>query len=125
MAESNSSASLLARLITTTLGVIFVDWILTGVHIDGVMTALFFAIVLALLNILVKPMLIVLTLPITVVTLGLFLVVINALMILLAAEIVPGIKVDGFWWAALFSIILSLIVSLLHGIQQAYTGRRQ
>lgn len=125
MTESSSSISLLARLITTTLGVIFVDWILSGVHIDGVITALFFAIVLALLNILVKPLLIVLTLPITLVTLGLFLVVINALMILLAAEIVPGIRVEGFWWAVLFSIILSLIVSILHSIQQAYTGRGQ
>src|SRR5690606_4397439 len=68
---------------------------------------------LALLNLTVKPILIFLTIPITVFTLGLFLLVINAVIVLIAAEIVPGFVVDGFWWALLFSLILSLINSLL------------
>jgi putative membrane protein len=61
----------------------------------------------------VKPLLIILTIPITVLTLGLFLLAINALLILLAAQIIPGFTVDGFWWALLFGLILSLINSLL------------
>jgi putative membrane protein len=123
MNQSVKPVSFIARLITTTLAVIVVSWLLPGVKIDGVITAILFAIVLALLNVLIKPLLVLLTLPITVLTLGLFLLVINALMILLAAEIVPGFIVDGFWWAVLFSIILSVTVSVLHGLQNAFSGK--
>jgi putative membrane protein len=65
------------------------------------------------LNITIKPILIILTIPITLLTLGLFLLVINAILILIAAWIVPGFHVDGFWWALLFGLILALINSLL------------
>jgi putative membrane protein len=82
--------------------------ILSGVHIDSVFTALIFAVVLSLLDAIVKPILVILTLPVTVVTLGLFLFAINAIVILLAAKLIDGIKIDGFWWAMLFSIILSI-----------------
>ncbi len=82
--------------------------ILSGVHIDSIVTALVFAFVLSLLDFIVKPILILLTLPVTVVTLGLFLFAINAIVILLAAKLIDGIKIDGFWWALLFSIILSI-----------------
>ena len=82
--------------------------ILSGVHIDSIITALIFAVVLAALDAIVKPILVVLTLPVTVVTLGLFLFAINAIVILLAAKLISGIKIDGFWWAMLFSIILSI-----------------
>lgn len=82
--------------------------ILSGVHIDSIVTALVFAFVLSLLDFIVKPILILLTLPVTVVTLGLFLFAINAIVILLAARLIEGIKIDGFWWAMLFSIILSI-----------------
>jgi putative membrane protein len=82
--------------------------ILSGVHIDSIITALIFAVVLAALDAIVKPILVVLTLPVTVVTLGLFLFAINAIVILLAARLIDGIKIDGFWWAMLFSIILSI-----------------
>jgi putative membrane protein len=82
--------------------------ILSGLHIDSIITALIFAVVLAALNAIVKPILIVLTVPVTVVTLGLFLFAINAIVILLAARLIDGIKIDGFWWAMLFSIILSI-----------------
>lgn len=123
MNQTGKPVSFLARLVTTTLAVMLVAWLLPGVNIDGVLTAILFAVVLALLNILIKPLLILLTLPITVITLGLFLLVVNALIILLAAEMVPGFDVDGFWWAVLFSIILSLTVSLLHGLQQRFAGK--
>jgi putative membrane protein len=85
--------------------------ILSGVHIDNIITALLFALVLACFDAIVKPILVVLTLPVTILTLGLFLFAINAIVILLAAKSIAGIKIDGFWWALLFSIILSAFSS--------------
>ena len=90
--------------------------ILSGVHISNVTTAIIFALVLACLNAIVKPILVLLTLPITVVTLGLFLFVINALIILLADKLLDGIRVDGFWWALIFSVILSVFSSALNAV---------
>lgn len=90
------------------------SYVLSGVHIDNFITALMVAIVLAVLNAIVKPILIILTLPITILTLGLFLFVINALIILLAAHFVNGFRVDGFWWALLFSLLMSILTSLLY-----------
>jgi putative membrane protein len=66
------------------------------------------------LNLFVKPILIILTLPITIFTFGLFLFVINALIILLAAKFVNGFRVDGFWWALLFSLLLSVLTSFFY-----------
>ena len=90
--------------------------ILSGVHISDITTAIIFALVLACLNAIVKPILVLLTLPITVVTLGLFLFVINALIILLADKLMDGIRVDGFWWALIFSVILSVFSSALNAV---------
>jgi putative membrane protein len=90
------------------------SYILSGIHIDSFLTAIVLAIVLAIFNAFVKPILIILTLPITILTLGLFLFVINALIILLAAHFVNGFRVDGFWWALLFSLLMSIITSLLY-----------
>ena len=87
---------------------------LDGIEIDKYSTAVIFALVLAVLNAIVKPILILLTLPVTIVTLGLFLFVINALIILMASGLINGIKVDGFWWALIFSLILSVLTSLLY-----------
>jgi putative membrane protein len=86
---------------------------LPGIHIDTFWTAIVVALVLAILNAIVKPILVLLTLPITIVTFGLFLFVINAVIILLAGSFIGGFSVDGFWWALLFSLLLSLITSLL------------
>ncbi|MEP7163165.1 MAG: phage holin family protein [Ferruginibacter sp.] len=85
--------------------------VLTGVHIVDFKTAVIFAFVLAILNMIVKPLLILLTLPITIITLGLFLFVINALIIIIADNFIDGIKVDGFFWALIFSLILSVLSS--------------
>ena len=87
--------------------------VLMGIHIDTFWTALVFAVVLAILNIFVKPLLILLTLPVTIITLGLFLFVINALVVLMASRFVDGIRVSGFWWALIFSLILSVVTSIL------------
>ena len=67
---------------------------------------------LAIVNLVVRPLLIILTIPLTIITLGLFLFVINALMVLLASKVVDGITIDGFWWALLFGLLLSIVSSL-------------
>jgi putative membrane protein len=79
--------------------------------IDSYGTAVIFVLVLGILNAIIKPLLIILTLPITIFTLGLFLLVINVLMVLLAGKFVSGIHIDGFFWAFIFGILLSFISS--------------
>jgi putative membrane protein len=101
------------RIIISAISVVITAYLLPGIHVKDLLTSLIVAVVLALLNGIVRPILIILTIPVTILTLGFFLLVINALMILFAGNIVPGFQVDGFWWALLFSIILSLITSLL------------
>ena len=101
--------NILIKLILTAVAVLVVAYILPGVAIDGFFTAFVLAVVLALLNVLVKPLFILLTIPITVFTLGIFLLVINALIIMLADSLVDGFTVNGFWWALLFSLLLSLV----------------
>ncbi|RYD83478.1 MAG: phage holin family protein [Sphingobacteriales bacterium] len=90
--------------------------ILSGVHIPDFKDALIFALVLAALNAIVKPVLIFLTLPATIITLGLFLFIINACIILLADYLMDGIKIDGFWWALLFSLLLSALSGFAHSL---------
>jgi putative membrane protein len=93
--------------------------ILPGVHVDSFWTAIVFAFVLSIFNFIVKPILILFTLPVTILTLGLFLFVINALVVWLAASVVDGIKIDGFGWALLFSLILSIVSSFLYRARPA------
>ena len=87
---------------------------LPGIHINSYWTAVVLALVLAILNAIIKPILVIFTLPITILTFGLFLFVINAVIILIAGSFIDGFKVDGFWWALLFSLLLSIISSILH-----------
>lgn len=81
---------------------------------DDYLSALMVAVVLAFLNTIVKPLLTILTIPITVVTLGLFLLAINAFIIIFAEKLVSGFHVSGFWWALLFSLILSVCTGVLN-----------
>lgn len=104
------------RFLLSGLAVILAAYLLPGVNVEHYGYALLVALVLTIVNWVVKPILIVLTIPITVLTLGLFLLVINALMILLVDSLVPGFSVDGFWWALAFSLILSLFNSLFADI---------
>lgn len=106
----------LIKILVTSLAVLFSAYLLPGVSVDNYTTAILVAIVIALLNTFLKPILILLTIPVTMLTLGLFLLVINAFIILFASELVNGFRVDGFWWALLFSIILSVVTSLLNSI---------
>jgi putative membrane protein len=100
------------RFFLSGVGVILTAYLLPGVHVTDYWTALLAAVLITLANIFVKPILVVFTIPITVVTLGLFLLVINALMVLLVDHFVDGFQVDGFWWALAFSVILSVFNSL-------------
>ena len=102
------------RIIVTSIVAFGLSYILSGVHFNTFTSAIVLAIVLAILNAIVKPILIFITLPITVVTLGLFLFVINALIILLADSLIKYFCVDGFWWALLFSLLLSIVTSILY-----------
>ncbi|UCF88097.1 MAG: phage holin family protein, partial [bacterium] len=88
-------------------------YILPGVRLDGIFAALVTAAILGLVNGVLRPVLFIFTLPLNILTLGLFTFVLNALMVLLAAAIVPGFNVSGFWWALLFSLVLSLFVYFL------------
>jgi len=106
--------NLIMRLIITSIVAFGLSYLLEGIKFDSFWTAIILAIVLAVLNAIVKPLLILFTLPITLFTFGLFLFVINALIILLAEKLVNGFHVDGFWWALLFSLLLSLLTSILY-----------
>ena len=109
------------KIVISTLAILVTANILTGVHLDGPVTAIILAATLAFLNAIVKPLMIILTIPITIFTLGFFLIFINAFIILFASYIldgfkVDGFKVDGFWWAFIFGIILSIVTSIFEAI---------
>ncbi len=108
--------NLIIRLIITAVVAYALPYVLTGIHIDGFSTAIVFAIVLGVLNLIVTPILKILGLPLTILTLGFFSLVINAAVVLLADYFIDGMKIEGFGWAFIFSIALSIITSLLNGI---------
>jgi putative membrane protein len=107
---------LLISLSINTLAILTGAYVLRGIHVESVLTALVVAIVMGILNVFLKPLLILLTLPLTVLTLGLFLFVLNALMVMLAGQLVKGFQVDNFWWALLYSLIVSFVSSFLNTI---------
>ena len=106
----------LMKLILSAVAVIILAKLLPGVHLDNYTTAIIVAAGLAILNVLVKPVLIIFTLPITILTLGLFLLVVNAMIILLADKLIDGFAVSSIWTAILFSLLLSCLQSLLYSI---------
>ncbi|WP_438963418.1 phage holin family protein [Winogradskyella sp.] len=108
--------NIIIRLLLNALAVFILAHVLEGVSVNGYLGAVIVAIVIAILNVLVKPLLILLTLPVTIMTLGLFLLAINALIILLADKLVDGFGVSSFLTALLFSILLSILQSILHSI---------
>jgi len=91
-------------------------YLLPGVHVDGLLTALVVAVVLGAFNGFLRPALVLFTLPLTVITMGLFLFVLNTLLIMLTAVIVPGFALDGFWWALIFGIILTFVNAVLYNV---------
>ena len=106
--------NLLFKILLTAIAVVVLAYFLPGISVANFTTAIIVAAVLAFLNAILKPILIILTLPITIVTFGLFLLVINACIIMLADKFINGFSVSSFWTALLFSILLSILQSILH-----------
>ncbi|HEX6333274.1 MAG TPA: phage holin family protein [Flavisolibacter sp.] len=104
------------KVLVTAVAAYLAAYLLDGVAIESVQTTIIVALVLALLNTFVKPILVVLTIPVTILTLGLFLLIINALMVKWAASLVDGFTVDGWWSALLFSLIVSFVSYILSAI---------
>lgn len=105
--------SLLLVWLLNSVALLVVAYILPGVAVASFGSAMIAALVIGLLNMLVKPILVFLTLPITILTLGLFLLVLNALLFWLAGSVLSGFKVNGFWWAVIGALLYSLISGLL------------
>ena len=107
---------LIMKIVFSSVLVMFLSHFIKGVYVENFTTSIIVAMVLGLLNLFVKPILILFTLPITLFTLGLFLLVINAVLILLCTKIVGGFKVDSFFTALIFSMVLSLFQSIMYGL---------
>ena len=91
-----------------------IAYIMPGVHVVDFTTSLVVALILGIINAFLKPVLLILTLPINILTLGLFTFVLNAVLILLVSKVVPGFVVDGFFWAFIFGIVLSIANTFVH-----------
>lgn len=120
----NGQAGCLTRLMLLSIAVMIGAWLLPGVGVSSFWAVLLTAVVISLLDNLVRPILIVVTLPVTAITLGLFLFVINAIIILMASAIVDGFKVDNFGSALLFSLILTVVNYLLE-LPNRYLNRKE
>jgi putative membrane protein len=105
---------ILIRWIILTVSIITASYLLEGIHISGFFSAFLAAAALGILNALFRPILLILTLPINILTLGLFTFIINALMLKMASGIIPGFEVHGFWTAVIGSLIISVISWLLN-----------
>ncbi|MCL5773237.1 MAG: phage holin family protein [Firmicutes bacterium] len=106
------------NLLLNSLAIFVVSYILPGVKVESFWIAVIVAVVLGVINVILKPILIILTLPINILTFGLFTIVINGFLIILAGKIVPGFMVKSFWWAVLFSILISIVSSFLHSLSR-------
>ncbi|MBI2476640.1 phage holin family protein [Candidatus Uhrbacteria bacterium] len=100
---------LIFRLLITTAALFGIAYLVPGFHVDSMWTALIAALVIGVINAVLRPILTILTLPITILTLGLFSIVINALLLWLASSLVPGFSIDTFWSAALSAILLWVV----------------
>jgi putative membrane protein len=107
---------LIVNWLLTTAAILISAYFLPGVSIRSLGAALITALVLGLINAIIRPVLVILTLPVTIVTLGLFIFILNALLVLLTSALVPGFEVHGFLWALLFSLLFSIVSFLLHRI---------
>lgn len=108
---------LLIRWILFALALLFIAWLIPGIQITGFKAALLASLVIGIVNVLVRPIFVIITIPITILTLGLFIFIINALLFLLVARLVPGFEVDGFLSAFLGSILLSIISIFINGME--------
>ncbi len=116
---------MLLRWLLNTVALFIVAWVVPGFSYASIGWLAIAALVLGLLNALVKPILFVLTLPLTIVTLGLFLIVLNAIMLELTAALVPGFDIAGFGWAILGALVLSLVSMVTNRIGTRDERRRE
>ncbi len=112
----------LVRLLLNGIAIIVAAWLLPGIHITSPFAGLVAGIILGFVNAIVRPVLFVLTLPFTLVTLGLFIFVLNAICFGLTAWLVPGFSVDGFWWALLGALLVTVVSWILNGV---FVGGRE
>ncbi len=110
------SMRLLLKWLVMTVAVLIAAYFIPGVRVASFFSALMVALFLGIVNLFLKPVLILITLPINILTLGLFTFVINAVLILLASYFVRGFQVAGFWWALLYGIVLSIVHYFLNVI---------
>ena len=116
--ETKSLGHIVLTLLLSSLAVFVTANILSGVHVDSFATAVIVAVVLGLINAFIRPIILILTLPINILTLGLFTLVIIAGLVLFTAYLVPGFKVDGFWWALAFAFVCWVINSFLYSLSR-------
>ena len=107
--------SMIGALIVNTISIFAVSYVLSGIQIDSFVTALILAVVMAVLNATLKPFLILITIPLTIITFGLFLLVVNVLVLYAAEYLIGGFHIAGFWWALAFSLLVSFVNGLLFG----------
>lgn len=108
--------NIIITILVNALAVFITAYLLKGVTVKNFLHAILVAVVLSIINAIIKPILVILTIPITILTLGLFILVINALIIMLVDYLLSGFKVKNFWWALGFSVVLSIINALLQWV---------
>jgi putative membrane protein len=114
--QPTNLVQVLVTLLLSSIAVFITAHILSGVHVADFGTAVVVAVVLGLVNTFIRPIIFILTLPINILTLGLFTLVIIAGLVMMVSAIVPGFHVDGFWWALAFALVLWVINSFLHSL---------
>lgn len=113
--QTGSTGGMIRNLLINTISIFAVSYILSGIQVDSFITALIVAVVMAVLNVTLKPLLILITIPLTIITFGLFLLVVNVLVLYAAAALIDGFQIAGFWWAIAFSLLVSFINGVLFG----------
>jgi|AP95_1055475.scaffolds.fasta_scaffold112820_1 putative membrane protein len=112
------TAGMITNLLINTLSIFAVSYVLSGIQIDSLLIALVLAVVMAVLNVTLKPLLVLITIPLTIVTFGLFLLVVNVLVLYAADALIGGFTIAGFWWALAFSLLVTLVNSILFGLEK-------
>ena len=115
---NSQTGGFVANLLINTLSIFAVSYVLSGIQVNSLTIALILAIVMAVLNVTLKPLLILITIPLTIVTFGLFLLVVNVLVLYAAAALIDGFAIAGFWWALAFSLLVSFVNSILFGLDK-------
>ena len=116
--SDNQTGGFVRNLLINTLSIFAVSYILSGIQVESLVIALILAVVMAVLNVTLKPLLILITIPLTIITFGLFLLVVNVLVLYAAEALIDGFSIAGFWWALAFSLLVSFVNSILYGVDK-------